>query len=269
MKFKKYKASKDYEHLIAYFWTIESSESDIENASYRFVPDAYVDWVFHLNSPWQCDFPDIETQTKTGQFHVFGQIKKHIDLTLPKDKLDVFGVKFHPWVASKIWNVDMHYLTNGCLDLTDLNLPEMDNLQEKICLANSLKERIHYIESYLLPYINYNSKKSLKHKLSSLTIEANQLKNLNLDIGIRRLEQRFKTEIGISPKLFLRTCRINAVIEKMKDRTNESLTQLALEYNYYDQSHFIKDFKHFTGLNPLQFLKSINPDGDILNLRRN
>lgn len=268
MKFKKYKPSKAYEHLIAYFWTIQSSECDIDNGSYRFVPDAYVDWVFHLESSWQCDFPDVASQSKTGKFHVFGQIKKHINLYLPDGDLKVFGVKFYPWVSKQIWKVDMHYLTNGCLDLSDLDLPEIKNIQEKICLATTVFERIQIIETYLQPYINYNDNKSLKHTFSNLAIDANHLKTLNIGIGMRRLEQRFKNEIGISPKLFLRTCRINAVIEKMKESTNQSLTQLALEHNYYDQSHFIKDFKQFTGLNPSQFLKSINPDGDILNLRR-
>ncbi|WP_456440338.1 helix-turn-helix domain-containing protein [Psychroserpens sp.] len=269
MQFKKHKASRGYEHLIAYFWTIKSSEYDKDNSSYRFVPDAYVDWVFHLETPWQCDFPDIESQSKTGKFHVFGQIKKHINLTLPDGNLNVFGVKFHPWMANEIWKVDMCYLTNGCLDLTDLGLPEMNVLQERICMANSIDERVQIVETYLLPYLNYNDNKSLKYAFSSLTIETNHLKTLDTGIGLRRLEQRFKNEIGISPKLFLRTCRINAVIDKMKENTNQSLTQLALEYHYYDQSHFIKDFKQFTGFSPSRFLKSINPDGDILNLRRN
>ena len=162
MQFKKHKASKGYEHLLAYFWTIKSSDYDVENSSYKFVPDAYVDWVFHLNDPWQCDFPDVECQTKTGQFHVFGHIKKHINLTLPKGDLNVFGVKFHPWVASQIWKVDMHYLTNGCLDLTDLDLPKMSVLQERICLANSTDKRIQLIEAYLLPFVNFNDNKKLK-----------------------------------------------------------------------------------------------------------
>ncbi|WP_323789495.1 helix-turn-helix domain-containing protein [Psychroserpens sp.] len=269
MQFKKYKASPAYQQLIAYFWTITSTDNDIDNSSYRFVPDAYVDWVFHLESPWQCDFPDTDIQSKTGKFHVFGQIKKHINLYLPESDLNVFGVKFHPWVANQIWKVDMHYLTNGCLNLTDLDLPEMTILQEKICLANSISERIKLIEAYLLPYVNYNDDQSLKTIFKRLDVGIHSIKKLDAGVGLRRLQQRFKNEIGISPKLFLRTCRINEVIEKMKENTNQSLTQLALEFDYFDQTHFIKDFKHFTGLSPTMFLKSIHPDGDILNLRIN
>ena len=266
MLFEKYEPSKEYAHLITYFWTLKSSESDLANTSYRFVPDAYVDWVFHLGTPWQCDFPDLDIQSKTSKFHVFGQIKKHINLSLPSGSLNIFGVKFHPWVSNKIWKVDMHYLTNTCLDLMQLELPNMQVLQEKICLAATVKQRMQIIEKYLSPFLSYNDNESLKPMFVKLG-KTQLLNDANNGVGLRRLQQRFKSEIGISPKLFLRTLRINTVINQMKLKSDQSLTQLALEHNYFDQAHFIKDFKHFTGLNPKLFLKSINPNGDILNLK--
>ena len=101
-----------------------------------------------------------------------------------------------------------------------------------------------------------------------MSLNGYNIKNENIEgIGLRRLEQRFKKEIGISPKLFSRTIRVNNAIEQMKVKTGKSLTQLALENNYFDQSHFINDFKQFTGYSPSKFLKSITPNGDILNLR--
>lgn len=266
MLFEKYIPSKQFCNIIAYFWTIKSSEIDKKGASYRFVPDAYVDWVFHSGMPWQCNFPNVLKNPKTSQFHIFGQIKKYIDLTLPAKKLDVFGVKFHPWVVNDIWKIDMHYLTDSCLDLCQLDLPKMKELQEEVVLSNNVQEKIKVIEKYLSSYTNYTNKNSLRHIFPSIEIEADYLKTVDFGITKRRLEQRFKNEIGISPKHFLRTLRINAVIEKMKIKDSQTLTHLALENNYYDQSHFIKDFKQFTGLSPTHFLKSINPNGDILNL---
>ena len=267
MLFKKYLPSKQYEHLIAYYWTLKSSENDKENAIYRFVPDAYVDWVFHSGIPWQCNFPNVVSNTKTNQFHVFGQIKKYVDLSLPEHGLDVFGVKFHPWAAKKIWNIDMHYFTDSCLDLCQLDLPRMNELQEKVVLSKNVNNKIIVIEQYLSSFLSCTSSNNLQNVFSGKSIYTEQLKTSNFGISVRRLEQRFKNEIGISPKLFLRTLRVNAVIEQMKINEGKSFTQLALDYNYYDQSHFIKDFKWFTGFSPTKFLKSINPNGDILNLQ--
>jgi len=269
MIFEKYAPSSHYRSVIAYFWTLKSSESDLASAAYRFVPDGYVDWVFHLGTPWQCDFPDKITNPRTGKYHVFGQIKKHINLQLPEDGLDVFGVKFHPWVADKIWKMDMHYLTDSCADLIDLELPNMKILQDEICISDGLEAKIRLVEGYLAHHANYEANRSLKNVFSNLDVSYDRLNFQHLGIGVRRLEQRFKNEIGISPKLFLRTQRVNRVIGQLRQKTDGSLTGITYENNYFDQSHFIRDFKQFTGLNPTQFLKSIDPNGDILNLRLN
>lgn len=258
-------ASEPYQHLIAYFWTLESVDGLEDNASYRFVPDAYVDWVFHLGLPWTLKFPNPNSESIKRKFHVFGQIERYVDLSLPEGKLNIFGVKFHPWAASKIWNVDMHYLTNTCIDLRDLNLPHMQFLQEQICLATTVSHRIRCIEDYLKSYLNTSETDTLKTCIASMDIGTQKMPNR--DIGTRRLQQRFKNEIGISSKLFMKTLRINEVIESMKTNPELLLTQLALEHNYFDQSHLIKDFKQFTGCSPSTFIKAIKPDGDILNLQ--
>lgn len=267
MKFKKYPPSKKFEHLIAYFWTLKSSESDVNSEMYRFVPDGYVDWVFHKGNPWQLNLPDSINQSNTGNFHVFGQLKTYLNLSLPKDNLDMFAVKFHPWVVNKIWNIDMHYLTNSCMDLESLEIPFVNDLQDKICHAKTVFVCINLIEDYLSTHTQCTIDLSLKQIFEQLHNDTNHLNLSSLGIGIRRLEQRFKNEIGITPKLLYRTHRINSVIDKMKTNSEESLTQLALAHNYYDQSHLIRDFKQFTGYSPTKFLKSIDPNGDILNLR--
>ncbi len=59
--------------------------------------------------------------------------------------------------------------------------------------------------------------------------------------------------MGASPKQFCYIVRMNAIIGSMGDK---SLVQTAYEAGYYDQSHFTKDFKLFTGQTPLEFLKN-------------
>lgn len=266
MKFQLYHPTEALHHVVAYYWTLKSESKDSVITRYRFVPDGYVDWVFHLGTPWQCSFSKRETNTPTDRFHVFGQIKNYVDLDISRGDIDVFGVKFYPWAVNQLWNVDMHYLTDQIIDLESLELKHIKSLSNAIIEARTIIDRINTTENYLLKHPKIHQTETLeplfKHSNLSLNFTG-------LNVSKRRLEQRFKVEIGISPHHFNKVIRINNTIEALKKNQSESLTQLSLAHGFYDQSHCIKDFKMFTGYSPNQFLKSISPDGDILNLVAN
>ena len=65
----------------------------------------------------------------------------------------------------------------------------------------------------------------------------------------RQFERVFKEQIGFSAKSFMNIVRFKSLIDAYSKGRN-SLTDLAYEYGYYDQSHFIKDFKAFSGYTP-------------------
>ncbi|MFZ6013396.1 MAG: helix-turn-helix domain-containing protein, partial [Bacteroidota bacterium] len=75
-----------------------------------------------------------------------------------------------------------------------------------------------------------------------------------LPISRDAFEKKFRRIVGTSPKQFSNIIRMRTLLEKGKG--NKSLTDLAYEAGYFDQSHFIKDFKLFTGQTPSQFFKS-------------
>ncbi|MEL7422020.1 MAG: helix-turn-helix domain-containing protein, partial [Bacteroidota bacterium] len=141
------------------------------------------------------------------------------------------------------------------------SLSGMRDLEDQVLTTSSIPSCIALVEEYL----------------SQRLVELNNLRPIiqqyyqgiatpSTDLQTRRLQQRFKHEIGISPKTFQRTIRINQVIERLVAGPAK-LTDLAYQAGYFDQSHFIRDFRHFTGLTPRTFLKSINPSGDFFNLR--
>ena len=69
----------------------------------------------------------------------------------------------------------------------------------------------------------------------------------NLNINRRQLERKFSTLIGLSPKQLSKVVRLQATIKLLSNKQFTNLTSIAYESDYYDQSHFIKDFKEFTG----------------------
>ena len=73
----------------------------------------------------------------------------------------------------------------------------------------------------------------------------------------RTLERKFAKQVGTSPKQLCRAIRLQKTLKTMLDG-NKSLTDVGYESEYYDQAHFIKDFKDFTGVSPKQFYTDKN-----------
>jgi len=119
---------------------------------------------------------------------------------------------------------------------------------------------INRTENYLL-----NSLRSNKIDLSYINHAADLIrktKNIKIEdltkrvfISQRQLEREFKDKFGISPKHYLRITRINEVLRLLNDNQAIDLTSVAYYCGYFDQAHFINDFKKITGKNPSIFIK--------------
>lgn len=70
----------------------------------------------------------------------------------------------------------------------------------------------------------------------------------------RQLERKFLKQVGMSPKQLGKVIRLQTALRMLLNQQSESLTNIAYESEYYDQAHFIKDFKEFTGISPKDFL---------------
>lgn len=123
------------------------------------------------------------------------------------------------------------------------------------------QQRIKIIETFLLNKIN---EKATIDNIVKSTIDALFLTNGNSSINTilkenlskrRQLERNFMKQIGISPKQLGKVIRLQAALKMLLNHKTETLTQIAYENDYYDQAHFIKDFKEFTGINPKEFLE--------------
>ena len=74
----------------------------------------------------------------------------------------------------------------------------------------------------------------------------------------RQLERKFINQIGISPKQLGKVIRLQTALKLLLNQQSENLTQIAYESEYYDQAHFIHDYKTFAGLTPTAVLKAGN-----------
>ncbi len=76
----------------------------------------------------------------------------------------------------------------------------------------------------------------------------------NLNVSEKSLERKFPVLVGKSTKQFIRTVRFNRVIRALARGEAAYLTEYAYNNGYYDQAHFIKEFKTFSGYTPREFV---------------
>ena len=76
----------------------------------------------------------------------------------------------------------------------------------------------------------------------------------HIGISSRRFIQLFSNEVGLTPKLFSRVRRFQQVLQQIRSGTEFSWVDMAASCGYFDQVHFIHDFKEFSGINPTAYL---------------
>jgi AraC-like DNA-binding protein len=128
--------------------------------------------------------------------------------------------------------------------------------EEKLVLVKTDKQRIRVVEQFLLSQLKDIQNDKLIMEAVKLiydskgTIKVSEL-NKKLFISQSPLEKRFRRLVGTTPKKFASIVRFNAVLNNIQQA--KSLTEICYENNFFDQSHFIKDFKQFTGDTPENF----------------
>lgn len=168
-------------------------------------------------------------------------------------------VMFTETGASAFFKDPMHELFDQSLALDDLVLrSQMDVLTEQINEADADAERINVVERFLISRLNNKVPDELVTLAVSLIKQAQGNVKITtlaerLNISQSQFEKRFRKVVGASPKKFASIVRLGAILTAAP-KSNQ-LTGLAIDSGYFDQAHFIKDFKSFTGQTPEQYFK--------------
>ena len=135
----------------------------------------------------------------------------------------------------------------------------LNEVLQRLAEATNNKTRVGHMEAFLLQHIITNEQDILIDKAIQLIKQKNgsvRIKDLAVSLHISQdpFEKRFRAQVGSTPKQYASIIRLKKLIDTFS--TYSSLTEAAYEAGYFDQSHFIKDFRLFTGQTPKDFFKS-------------
>ncbi len=153
----------------------------------------------------------------------------------------------HP--ANELFNLSL-----SLDDIFDKN--SLVEVEEKLAFANTDKQRINIVEQFLVSQLKAIQTDNLIVEAVKLIYQTNgtiRIKELNEKLLISQspFEKRFKKVVGTTPKKFASIVRFNIVLDNLNE--TKTLTEICYENNFFDQAHFIKDFKQFTGDTPQNF----------------
>jgi AraC-like DNA-binding protein len=165
------------------------------------------------------------------------------------------AVCFHPGTAQHFFSLPMNELADSSIDLEYIWKSTAAEIEEKIASAKNNNDRSLIIQQYLLHQFSTNHKndETIKFCLWQMNLkEPLSINELAEKTGVsqRHLSRKFNNYLGISPKEYARMNRFLISLDKIKMKSNYSLTEIAYESGYFDQAHFIHDFKSFAGITP-------------------
>ncbi|MBV7533716.1 AraC family transcriptional regulator [Chitinophaga sp. sic0106] len=198
------------------------------------------------------------TQKVLSQSFVFGQTLDPIILhTNPNCR--VLGLIFHPHVLPSIFRLHAKELTDECVDISLLPAVPRVSLNEQLWNTVSPQRQFEILFSYLEkmitpvdPGMEYATNLILTAKGKT------SLKDLHYHLNLteRTFERRFEQYVGISARLFSNIAQFQSAISMLDRGQFSKLSDIAYANGYADQSHFIRWFKKFTGVTPLEHCRN-------------
>jgi AraC-like DNA-binding protein len=137
---------------------------------------------------------------------------------------------------------------------------KINETEEKLSFAKTDRQRIHIVEQFLLSQLKDIESDKLIIEAVKLIYQSKgtiRIKELNEKLFISQspFEKRFRKLVGTTPKKFASIVRFNSVLNDLNKI--KSLTDICYENNFFDQAHFIRDFKQYTGDTPETFKRSM------------
>ncbi|WP_183565848.1 helix-turn-helix domain-containing protein [Mucilaginibacter sp. SP1R1] len=238
--------------FVRFFWVLEHELSpDEPEYVYRSIADGCTEMVFH----YRANFDEIteQGQQNSGPSGIQFQTDTYRRFIV-KESFGIFGAYIYPFAVPRLFNIPSSATTNLALDYDTFLGSAGRELEERMMQAPNNLKRAGILSDFLLMRLRHNRPAdnliitSIRHVIHSSQYNTVAQLADTFNLSTRQFDRRFKEYAGFSPKTYLRLIRLHSAIQQYD--SNKSLTQIALQCGYYDQSHFIHDMKAFTGYHP-------------------
>jgi len=226
----------------------------------RLLPDGQVNLVFNLlnESQFIYDNESLKAIQACNKTWFSGLRTKYI--TIPSGKnSEMLVVNFLKGKAYPFLEMPMQEMTDYVVESELIFNRRILELRDDIISLNAVPQKFQYLENKLYEWFQHRllANPCIDFAVNTIlqTPQFVTMNELNAKIGYsqKHFIQMFKEHVGVNPKQFLKIARFQYALSRIESGTDPDWSGLAFNSGYYDQAHFINEFKLYSGHTPHQY----------------
>ncbi|HEX6481422.1 MAG TPA: helix-turn-helix domain-containing protein [Ktedonobacteraceae bacterium] len=206
--------------------------------------------------------PSVHLVFEKDNTRVFGVGKRKFSRLL-EDKGQVLGIKFKPGAFYPFVKSPVSNFTDASISFCDVFGMDGNALEDAIFSKENETEMREIGENFLRERLPERDEMVTEiNRIVDYVIAHPEITRVDdvvncLNLNKRTLQRLFHQYVGVSPKWVIQRYRLHEVAERLADNKAIDCAEIALELGYFDQAHFIKDFKAIVGWTPAEYAKRI------------
>lgn len=244
--------------FVRFFWALEAGLDPGEEFVHRSVADGSVEMVFH----YRATFDEVGANgiTELSPISSIQGQSTGFRRFVTTDSFGIFGAYLYPFAIPRFFGFCANEVTDLSPDLYSIFGREGSLLEESICTAANNETRVRIMSGFLESKLDANARDlpSVHCAVRSIIDAGGQISVERLaerfDLSTRQFGRKFKEVAGLTPKLYAKIIRFQAAAAS-RSLGPQNLTDIAYACGYYDQSHFINDFRRFSGYSPKEYFR--------------
>jgi AraC-like DNA-binding protein len=206
--------------------------------------------------------PDFPERCVTTSGSVLSGVQSRFQIIDTAEQEYVAGVAFKSGGTLPFMRVPAHETSDADIPLDTLwGRRRTARLRERLLESQGIDEKLDILEAALLERWNppgLHPAVSFALTVFDRAPATTNIASVSETIGLsaKRFIERFKTEVGLTPKRYCRIRRFQRALTLVNGGHQVDWPQVALDCGYFDQAHFINDFRSFAGLTPTGYLSA-------------
>ena len=231
--------------LVEHYWWVSWNLQDMPAQQQETLPHPNVQWVFE----------DVATS-------IYGVHTRRF-IKMLEGNGHAFGVKFKAGGFYPFLLAPVSTLQDRSIAASEVFGLAASRIEHDVHAAETIDAMTTIVETFLLARVPPAD--PLVPMVSTLVADAASDRSLTSVDALaqrggltkRSLQRLFKQYVGIGPKWVINRYRLHEAIAQLQEGKSISWTELALALGYFDQAHFIRDFRQLVGRTPAEYARTI------------